>query len=91
MSRARVKLFAVVQPIGQRPFKEHADLHFRDNTELTAQLRTYAMRKWSAPQKVAVDVHAKQIIVDGTPRANYSLHEYRAAEPETPALPWVGQ
>lgn len=91
MSRARVKLFAVVQPIGHRPFKERADLHFRDNNELSTQLRTYAMRKWPAPQRVAVDVHAKQIIVDGTPRANYSLHEYRAAELVTPALPGVGQ
>lgn len=76
--KARIKRFAVVQPIGHRPYKEHADLHFRDNSELAAQLLTYARSKWPAPQALAVDVHAKQIIVDGTPRANYSIHEYRA-------------
>lgn len=76
--KARKKLFAVVQPIGHRPFKDRADLHFRDNTELQAQLATFARTKWPAPQRIAVDVHARQIIVNGTPRANYSLHEYRA-------------
>jgi hypothetical protein len=75
--KARKKLFAVVQPIGHRPFKDRADLHFRDNTELQAQLATFARMKWPAPQRIAVDVHARQIIVNGTPRANYSLHEYR--------------
>lgn len=75
--KARIKRFAVVQPIGHRPFKDRADLHFRDNTELTAQLKTYARSKWPEPQALAVDVHTKQIIVDGTPRANYSIHEYR--------------
>lgn len=75
--KARIKRFAVVQPIGHRPYKDHADLEFRDNNELATQLLTYARFKWPVPQKLAVDVHAKQIIVDGTPRANYSLHEYR--------------
>ena len=75
--KARIKRFAVVQPIGHRPYKDRADLHYRDNTELTAQLLTYARSKWPAPQALAVDVHARQIIVDGTPRANYSIHEYR--------------
>ena len=77
MSKARIKRFAVVQPIGHRPYKDRADLHFRDTTELTAQLTTYARTKWPAPQRIVVDVHAKQIIVDGTPRANYSIHQYR--------------
>ena len=75
--KTRIKRFAVVQPIGHRPYKDHADLHFRDNSELTAQLLTYARSKWPVPQQLAIDVHAKQIIVNGTPRANYSLHEYR--------------
>ena len=75
--KARIKRFAVVQPIGHRPYKDRADLNFRDNAELTAQLLTYARSKWPAPQALAVDVHARQIIVDGTPRANYSIHEYR--------------
>ena len=77
MSKTRIKRFAVVQPIGHRPYKDHADLHFRDNAELTAQLLTFARSKWPVPQSLAVDTHAQQILVDGTPRANYSLHEYR--------------
>ena len=84
--KTRIKRFAVVQPIGHRPFKDRADLNYRDNSELSAQLLTYARSKWPAPQKLAVDTHAKQIIVDGSPRANYSLHEYRA-----PALAGAGQ
>ncbi|WP_160665376.1 hypothetical protein [Pseudarthrobacter sp. ATCC 49987] len=83
--KARVKRFAVVQPIGHRPYKDRADLHFRDNLELSAQLATYARSKWPAPQMIAVDVHAKQIIVDGSPRANYSIHEYRS--PATAGVP----
>jgi hypothetical protein len=76
--KARIKRFAIVQPIGHAPYKERADLKYRDNTELSAQLVTYARSKWPVPQKLAVDVHTQQIIVDGTPRANYSIHEYRA-------------
>ena len=75
--KARIKRFAVVQPIGHRPYKDRADLHFRDNAELTAQLLTYARSKWPAPQALAVDVHAQQIIVNGSPAANFSIHEYR--------------
>ena len=75
--KARIKRFAVVQPIGHAPFRERADLHYRDNNELAAQLTTYARGKWPLPQKLAVDIHARQIIVDGTPRANFSIHEYR--------------
>ena len=75
--KARIKRFAVVQPIGHRPYKDRADLHYRDNTELTAQLLTYARSKWPAPQALAVDVHARQIIVNGSPAANFSIHEYR--------------
>lgn len=86
MSKTRIKRFAVVQPIGHRPFKDRADLHFRDNTELQAQLLTFARSKWPAPQALAVDVHAKQIIVNGTPRARYSIHEYR-----TPVAAGAGQ
>ena len=83
--KARIKRFAVVQPIGHRPYKDHADLDFRDSLELQAQLATYARFKWPAPQAIAVDVHSKQIIVDGTPRANFSIHEYR--RPATAGVP----
>ncbi|QYC54961.1 hypothetical protein SEA_POPPER_44 [Arthrobacter phage Popper] len=82
--KARIKRFAVVQPIGKAPYKERADLDYRDNAELATQLTMYARSKWRA-QRIDVDVHAAQIIVDGTPRANYSIHEYR------PTTPGAGQ
>jgi hypothetical protein len=77
VTRTRIKRFAIVQPIGRPPYKDRADLHYRDNAELAAQLTTYARTKWPAPQRIAIDVHTTQIIVNGTPRANYSIHEYR--------------
>jgi hypothetical protein len=83
MSKARIKRFAIVQPIGHAPYKERADLDFRDTGELATQLAMYARGKWPYPQRIDVDVHAKQIIVDGTPRANFSIHEYRP----TPGAP----
>ncbi|QAY16091.1 hypothetical protein SEA_ELESAR_40 [Arthrobacter phage Elesar] len=85
MSKTRIQRFAVVQPIGRAPYKDRADLDYRDNAELATQLTMYARSKWPLPQRIDVDVHAKQIIVDGTPRANYSIHEYR------PTTPGAGQ
>lgn len=78
MTRTRVKRFAIVQPVGHRPYKDRAALHFRDNKELATQLSTYARSKWPVPQEIQVDLHAKQILVDGQHRANFSIHEYRA-------------
>lgn len=76
--KARVKKFAVIQPVGHRPYKDRAELNFRDNHELAAQLATFARSKWPVPQQIRVDVHAKQILVDGLHRANFSIHEHRA-------------
>lgn len=75
--KARVKRFAVVHPVGGRPYKAHVDLHYRDNYELAAQLTAYARTKWPAPQQISVDVHTSQILVDGQHRANFSIHEHR--------------
>lgn len=77
MSKPRIKRFAIVQPIGKPPYRDRANLDYRDNAELSMQLVMYARGKWPMPQKVTVDIHTKQILVDGTARANYSLHEYR--------------
>jgi hypothetical protein len=76
--KARVKKFAVIQPVGHAPYKDRANLHYRDNLELTAQLTTYARTKWPVPQQISVDLHTKQILVDGQHRANFSIHEPRA-------------
>ncbi|MET4095141.1 hypothetical protein [Arthrobacter sp. UYCu712] len=76
--KTRIRRFAVVQPVGHAPYKDRANLHYRDNYELTTQLTTYARTKWPVPQKISVDVLTEQILVDGTPRANFSIHEYRS-------------
>lgn len=76
--KTRIKRFAVVQPVGHRPYKDRAELHYRDNQELATQLATYARSKWPVPQQISVDVHANQILVDGQHRANFSIHEHRA-------------
>ena len=86
----RKERFAVVHPIGHKPFKERPNLSYRDNAELTAQLVTFAKSKWPAPQQIAVDTHAEQILVDGVARAKFSLHEHRATEAHHEALPGVG-
>ena len=75
--KARIKRFAVIQPVGHAPYKDRANLHYRDNQELTAQLATYARTKWPLPQQISVDLHARQILVDGQHRANFSIHEPR--------------
>lgn len=75
--KARVKRFAVVHPVGRAPFKDRAELCFRDNKELADQLATYARTKWPHPQRIQVDVHAGHILINGAHRANFSLHEHR--------------
>ncbi|WP_115790018.1 hypothetical protein [Arthrobacter silvisoli] len=90
MSKARVKRFAVVRPIGTKPFPERPELCYRDNRELTEQLGNFAKQKWPAPQQVTVDVFAEQIIVDGRVAGDYSLHEHHSGADRTEALPGVG-
>lgn len=88
--KARVKMFAMVWPVGKPPFRERPDLHFRSNAELSAQMLVVAKRHWPEPQQVAIDVHAKDIIVNGVIRGKFSLHEPRAARSREMALPGVG-
>jgi hypothetical protein len=76
--KTRLKRFAVVQPVGRAPYKARAELNYRDNRELSDQLATYARTVWPAPQKISIDVHTRQILVDGEHRANFSVHEARA-------------
>lgn len=75
--KARLKRFAIVQPVGHRPFKDRAQLHYRDNSELAKQLALYCRTKWPMPQKIQIDVHAGHVLVDGAHRANFSIHEPR--------------
>lgn len=76
--KARVKRFAVIQPVGHKPYREHAELHYRDNKELAAQLTTFCRSKWPMPQKIVIDVHAQHVLVNGQRAANFSIHEHRS-------------
>lgn len=88
--KTRVKMFAMVWPVGKPPFHERPDLHFRSNNELAAQMLIVARRHWPEPQQLAIDVHAKEIIVNGTTRGKFSLHEPRPPKTADVALPGVG-
>lgn len=88
--KARVKMFAMVWPVGRAPFHERPDLHFRSNAELVTQMLAVARRHWPAPQQVAIDVHAKEIIVNGVVRGEFSLHEPRTADVPGTGLPGLG-
>lgn len=87
--KARTKMFAMVWPVGKPPFHERPDLHFRSNAELSAQMLVVAKRHWPAPQQVVIDVHAKEIIVNGITRGKFSLHEPRSPRALDEALPGV--
>ena len=75
--KARIKRFAIVHPVGHRPFKDRAELQYRDNRELAEQLTRYCRSKWPMPQKIQIDVHAGHVLVNGAHRANFSIHEHR--------------
>lgn len=78
-TKARVTRFAVVHPVGHRPYRDRPQVSFRDNRELADQLSIYCRSKWPAPQKIQIDVHAKHILINGAHRATFSLHESREA------------
>lgn len=87
--KARIKRFAVVQPIGHRPYKHYPDLEFRDARELADGLTTWLKWFWQNKTTTDIDVEAQridvsvksktegQIMLNGTIWANYSLHVHR--------------
>ncbi len=87
--KARIKRFAVVQPVGHRPLKDYPELQFRDARELADGLATWLKWYWQNRSKAEVDIDAYridvsvksktegQIMLNGTIWANYSLHVHR--------------
>ncbi|ALV43135.1 hypothetical protein AU252_19855 [Pseudarthrobacter sulfonivorans] len=87
--KARIKRFAVVQPVGHRPLKEYPDLEFRDARELSDGMTTWLKWFWQNRSKADVDIDAYridvsvksktegQILLNGDIWANYSLHIHR--------------
>ncbi|MEE2568582.1 hypothetical protein V1638_04115 [Pseudarthrobacter sp. J64] len=101
MSRRLVECFAVVQPMGRKPFREKPELRFRENRDLQNQLATFAKNTWyPRAGNVVVEVRRKtvekqvtitgEIIVDKIPVARYSLHPH-VEQPMDQALPGVGK
>ncbi|MCT9624312.1 hypothetical protein HWD94_04130 [Pseudarthrobacter equi] len=85
--KARKKRFAVVHPVGRKPFRDRPELTYRDSKELADQLAVYCRAKWPLPQRIQVDVHAAQILINGAHRASYSLHESREAAGRAAGFP----
>lgn len=75
MSGARVRAEAYVQPKNHRPYKDPAQLHYRDNRELVQQLTTYVRTKWTTADRVDIDVRTMEVMVDGVAVANFAIHE----------------
>ena len=74
---ARKRLEAYIHPIGHRPFKEPAQLDYRDKSELCTQLKQYARGVWTTARRLDVDPRSQEILADGQVVAKYALHEPR--------------
>ncbi|GAA3404987.1 hypothetical protein [Pseudarthrobacter polychromogenes] len=85
----RTKARAYIQPKGTRHYKDPAELDYRNNRELTAQLVAFAKTKWFAAKRVEVDLNTKEILIDGRAAANFAIYlphekEYEPSEALVP-------
>jgi|GEM_PF-6305941 len=76
----RVECTATVNPIGKRPFQDRAQLSYRNDAELSEQLRKYAKHKWPEAYQIKIDTKTKTILVNGRELAHYHLHLGHEAE-----------
>jgi hypothetical protein len=84
-AKTRAEVF--VQPKGRRPLKRTTIVNYSNPAELRKQLEAYAATVWISAKKIIVDTHAKEIIVDSVPVANFVLHIAGQPAPVTPAVP----
>ncbi|MCW3766441.1 hypothetical protein OCL88_08140 [Paenarthrobacter sp. PAE-2] len=77
MTKTRKKSFAVVHPIGHRPFHDTCELYYRSSAEFKQQMTAYARRKWPLPQVIEIDMSTNTIVVNGIDRGKFSEHEHR--------------
>lgn len=80
MSGTRRRAIAYVHPTGHRPYREPAQLDFRDNGELKAQLTAYARSKWTTATRIDIDLGTNQILINGRVAAGFAI-----TDPRTPA------
>lgn len=75
-----------LQPKGARPLRGTTRITYSSTSELRRKVEEYARWVWPTARKILADTSACEIIIDGTPRANYFLDVEGAPEPE-PVLP----
>lgn len=74
MADYRTRTDALIQPKGHRHYRDPARLDYRTKTEMRAQLIQYARTKWPTARRIDVDLNTREIVIDGRPAANYTLH-----------------
>lgn len=89
MSPAKHRAEVFIQPKNRRPLKKTAIVHYATAAEFRKQLEAYAATVWITAKKILVDTNSKEILVDGTPVANYATHVAGEPAPATPAVPTV--
>lgn len=78
-----------LQPKGSRPLRRTATLTYSTTAELRRKVEGFARTVWPKARKIDADTSAREIIIDGTPVANYVLNiDGEPAAPE-PILPRV--
>lgn len=82
MVSGRTKARAYIQPKGTRHYRDPAELDYRSNRELTAQLVAFARTKWPTAKRVEVDLNAKEILIDGRAAANFAIYQPHEKEYE---------
>lgn len=75
----RRQAVAYVHPTGHRPYSDPAQLDYRDNAELKAQLAAYARTKWTTATRIDIDLRANQILVNGSVVAGFAITDTRPA------------
>ncbi|MBO9706114.1 MAG: hypothetical protein J7474_11480 [Arthrobacter sp.] len=70
----RIECTATVNPIGKRPFPDRAQLSYRNDAELSEQLRKYAKHKWPEAYQIKVDTTTRTILINGRAVAHYHLN-----------------
>jgi hypothetical protein len=79
VSGTRRRAIAYVHPTGHRPYRDPAQLHYRDNGELRAQLTQYIRSKWTTATRIDIDLGTREIFINGTVAAGFAITEPRTA------------
>ncbi|WP_144628917.1 hypothetical protein [Arthrobacter woluwensis] len=70
----RVVCTATINPIGHRPLRDVANLSYRNDEELSAQLRIFTKHHWPEAYAIKIDTSTKTILINSVPFAHYHLN-----------------